>query len=294
MIIFITVGILAGLIYSRNISRPILNIVDNIDSLEKDKELTIIDRKNIYSSVYESMKKLKNRLNAAKAEQAKNEKLREEWISNISHDMKTPLTTIKGYAEIMTDPEYEVSPEEQVEFSEIITRNVEVIEGLVKDLNLSRLLKAGKVNMVKEQIDICQLLKECCDNMNIKYKDRIQTNFEHEKILIHADQNYLRRVFLNIICNAFIHNRDDVQVLICCYEKKNNAIIEISDNGKGMSQEDLENIFSRYYRGRASTEIDGSGLGMAIAYEIVKAHQGKIEIKSTQGQGTTFCIYLRK
>lgn len=293
IIVFVIIGIFAGIIYSKSISEPVINIVENINSLEQDKELIIYDRKSIYSQVYESIKKLQVRINDAKEERAKIEKQREEWISNISHDMKTPLTTIKGYAEIMADQDYEVTLEEQTKFAQIIKKNVSVIEGLVKDLNLSKLIKEGKVLMKKEQIDVCSLLKECCDNTDVKYRDRIIQNFEGKKIFINADKNYIRRVFTNIICNAFIHNGDEVKVLVECYEK-DDVIVEISDNGKGMTKEELENIFSRYYRGKASTEIDGSGLGMAISYEIVKAHNGRIEIESAKEQGTKFVINLKK
>lgn len=293
IIVFVIIGIFAGIIYSKSISEPVINIVENINSLEQDKELIIYDRKSIYFQVYESIKKLKVRLNDAKDERAKVEKQREEWISNISHDMKTPLTTIKGYAEIMADQDYEVTLEEQTKFAQIIKKNVSVIEGLVKDLNLSKLIKEGKVLMKKEQIDVCSLLKECCDNTDVKYRDRIIQNFEGKKIFINADKKYIRRVFTNIICNAFIHNGDEVKVLVDCYEK-DDVIVEITDNGKGMTKEELENIFSRYYRGKASTEIDGSGLGMAISYEIVKAHNGRIEIESAKEQGTKFVINLKK
>lgn len=293
IIVFVIIGIFAGIIYSKSISEPVINIVENINSLEQDKELIIYDRKSIYSQVYESIKKLQVRLNDAKEERVKVEKQREEWISNISHDMKTPLTTINGYAEIMADQDYEVTLEEQTKFAQIIKKNVSVIEGLVKDLNLSKLIKEGKVLMKKEQIDVCSLLKECCDNTDVKYRDRIIQNFEGKKIFINADKNYIRRVFTNIICNAFVHNGNEVKVLVECYEK-DDVIVEISDNGKGMTKDELENIFSRYYRGKASTEIDGSGLGMAISYEIVKAHNGRIEIESAKEQGTKFVINLKK
>lgn len=293
IIVFIIIGILAGFIYSKSIAEPVLNIIDNINSLEKDKDLTAVDEKSIYFPVYESIKKLKKRLYEAKNERNRVEKQREEWIANISHDMRTPLTTIKGYAEIMADQEYEVSKNEQIQYSKIIKRNVNVIEGLVKDLNLSKLLKEGKVKMKMEEINICSLLKGCCDNVHINYRDRIQLICDKEEIFINADEDYLRRVFMNIICNAFIHNTKEIQVLIRCYEK-DDVIIEIGDNGKGINKEELEKIFSRYYRGKASTEIDGSGLGMAISYEIVKAHNGKIEVESENNNGTKFIVYLKK
>lgn len=291
VIVFVVVGALAGMFYSWGIFGPISNMIENINSLEKDKELVRVAENSIYFPVYESILKLKFRLNEAKNERKKVDKQRENWISNISHDMKTPLTTIKGYAEIMEDQSYNVSSEEQKRYSEIIIRNVKVIEGLVKDLNLSKLLNEGKVTMHKERMNVCQLLKECCDDVCRSYQDKIQMDFENKIIFINADKNYMRRVFVNIICNAFIHNNRDVQLCVDCYER-DGVIIEISDNGKGMCKEELENIFSRYYRGKASTQVDGSGLGMAISYEIIKAHNGKIDVKSEVNRGTKFVIYL--
>lgn len=103
----------------------------------------------------------------------------------------------------------------------------------------------------------------------------------------------MRRVFINVLCNAFIHNGNNINVVVRCYVK-DNVTVEIIDDGKGMSEDELEKIFNRYYRGKASTEVDGSGLGLSIALEIVKAHQGEISAISEVGKGTKFTIQLKK
>ena len=294
LIVNFVVGMIAGIIYSKKISEPVVAIIENIDSLEKDKELIYIDKKNIYHLVFESIENLQKRLNEAKCERNKMEKQREEWISNISHDIKTPLTTIRGYAEIMSDEDYSLTEEEKRKYSKIIERNVNVIEGLIKDLNFSRLFKEGKIVMKEEPVNVCRLLRQCCDDMYSRYDNKIDISLEDEDITVCGDEDYLRRVFINIICNAFIHNDSDVQLSINCKQTQENVRVEIIDDGKGMDQEEQEKIFSRYYRGKASTEIDGSGLGLAIAYEIIKAHRGNIEVESEKNKGTKFTISLNK
>lgn len=291
--VFLVVGAIAGIIFSRSISDPVNEIVENINYLENDGNICITNENNIYISVFESIKNLKERLLRAENTRVQLEQQRKEWIANISHDMKTPLTTIKGYAEIMADEEYEISIEERKNYSAKIERNVNVIENLIKDLNFSRLLKEDKIQMQKTKINICSLLKQCCEDIYIRYNDIVQFEFSTDDIYIEADENYMRRVFVNILCNAFIHNGNDINVLIRCFVK-DNVIVEIEDDGKGMSEDELEKIFTRYYRGKASTEIDGSGLGLSIALEIVKAHQGKIAVMSEVGKGTKFTIQLEK
>ena len=291
--VFLVVGVIAGIIFSKNISEPVNEIVENINYLEQDRDICITNKNNIYMSVFESIKNLKERLLNAEKTREQLEQQRKEWIANISHDMKTPLTTIKGYAEIMSDEEYEISIEERKNYSSKIERNVNVIENLIKDLNFSRLLKEDKIQMKKTKINVCSLLKQCCEDIYIRYNNVVQFEFSEDEIYVEADENYMRRVFVNVLCNAFIHNGNDVNVLIRCFVK-DNVIVEIEDDGKGMSEEELEKIFTRYYRGKASTEVDGSGLGLSIALEIVKAHQGEIAVMSEVGKGTKFTIQLEK
>ena len=291
--VFLVVGAIAGIIFSKSISEPVNEIVENINYLEQNGDICITNKNNIYISVFESIKNLKDRLLRAEKTREQLEQQRKEWIANISHDMKTPLTTIKGYAEIMADEEYAISIEERKSYSAKIERNVNVIENLIKDLNFSRLLKEDKIQMKKTKINICSLLNQCCEDIYIRYNDIVQFEFSADDIYIEADENYMRRVFVNVLCNAFIHNGNDINVIVRCFVK-DNVIVEIEDDGKGMSEDELEKIFTRYYRGKASTEVDGSGLGLSIALEIVKAHQGEIAVMSEVGKGTKFTIQLKK
>lgn len=185
--VFFVVGVIAGIIFSENISKPVNEIVENINYLEKGSEICFTSKHNIYISVFESIKKLQERLLSTEKTRSQIEQQRNEWIANISHDMKTPLTTIKGYAEIMSDEQYEITIEERKNYSEKIERNVNVIENLIKDLKFSRLLKEDKIQMNKVKINICSLLKQCCEDIYIRYKNVVRFEFSEEEIYVEAD-----------------------------------------------------------------------------------------------------------
>lgn len=293
LLIFVITGIGAGLFFSRNISVPVNEIIENINNLESDKDYKREKNNDkIFNSVFESLDRLQLRLSGADIERKNAEKQRNEWISNISHDMKTPLSTINGYAEIMADDDYEISDEERKKYSEKIVKNVEIIKNLIDELKFGRLLENGEIRLHKEEVNICRFLRECCEDIpQDNEKSHIKFEFQDETIYVMIDRQLMRRCLVNIICNAIIHNNNNVQITIKCY-KKDKIIIEIIDNGRGMSKDEIDKVFKRYYRGKTSKESVGSGLGLAIAKEIVEIHNGKVLVESKEGEGSKFILVL--
>ena len=293
LIVFSITGICAGVIYSKNISSPVNDIIEEINCLEADAEYNKKKCKNtIFQSVFDSLEKLKLRLISADKERKDAEKQRQEWITNISHDMKTPLSAIRGYAELMEDEEYEISDAERRKYSKKIIHQSDTIKSLIDELKFGRLLENGDIQLHREEVNLYQLLKECCDDIPVTVAQNcFSFSFADTPVYANVDRHLMKRCLQNIICNALIHNNKQVDVLIKCYWK-NKAVIEIHDNGKGMSEEELKKIFERYYRGKSSKEISGSGLGLAIAKQIVESHGGEISVKSIVDKGTTFFIQI--
>ena len=178
-------------------------------------------------------------------------------------------------------------------FAEQILRSEERIQELVDDLKISNSLIEGKVTLHLKKVKIDDVINKCIKNASIYYEHEKQILLDSQcKSEIAIDTKLMERCFTNIICNAFVHNGNDVEVKISITEDDKNTIIQISDNGKGMSDEDVSHIFERYYRGTGAGKTEGTGLGLAIAKEIVSLHGGILSVKSKIGKGIAFTIQL--
>lgn len=285
-------------LYTLKITRPINRIVNKILDLSNGNYSRSKVRKGSYYEVEKCLNQLSDRLYNNEKEREKLEEMREEWISNISHDIKTPLTSIIGNAEIMADTEYEINDKIREKCCNTIIKKSEYIKTLVEDLNLSTRLKNNTLVLNKRKINIVSLIRHVLIDIinDEKYNDsNISFSYSDEEILVELDENLIKRVVINIIINSFVHNSNDVKIQINI-QKVNNSDVNISiiDDGKGVCEEDLNNIFKRYYRGtNTNKKIEGSGLGMAIAHDIVKAHEGNINATSKLGEGLRIAIKLK-
>jgi signal transduction histidine kinase len=286
------VGIGAGAFFSKNLAAPVHDIIENINGLESGQVLKKKKTDGIFTSVFDSLDKLKIRLMSADTERKNAENQRKEWITNVSHDMKTPLSTVKGYAELLMEDGYEISDAERKKYAEKIRNHAETIEKLIEELKFGRLLEDGKIKTQKEEIDLCKLLRECGSEIPFSEKEnRLRLEFEKEPMYVTVDKQLMKRCFMNIIGNALVHNNGNAAITILCSQAEKTSI-KICDNGKGMERDELSNIFDRYYRGKGAKKTAGSGLGLAIAKEIVQAHDGSITVESEVGKGTIFTITL--
>lgn len=288
---------LVGFFYTLKITKPINSIVDKIMELYKGNYSKNNSSKGVYFKVEECINDLSDRLEANEKERKKLEELKEEWISNISHDIKTPLTSIIGNAEIMAYTEYDLEDEVRGKCCSKIISKGEYIKTLVEELNLSTRLKSNALVLNKKKINIVSLIRHVVIDIinDEKYHERnINFTYSNEKIMVEADEQLIKRVFINIIINAFVHNGQQVKVNINIQQLNDERVkILIEDNGKGISEEELQHIFKRYYRGtNTMNKTEGSGLGMAIAHDIVKVHGGNIEAISQIGDGLKVNILL--
>jgi signal transduction histidine kinase len=290
-----SIALLIGYLFSRRLTLPINKLIDRIKGLANKEYNSALEPNGIYKDVIYNVNNLSYQLKANEIERKKLDKLKEEWIGNISHDIKTPLASIQGYAELMKDTEYQFSQEELREYAEIIERKSLYIKDVIEDLNLSTRLKNRDLFLHKNNMNIVTLLRNIIiDTLNdTKYANKdIEFNYDHENINIDADEILLRRAINNLIYNAIVHNDEDVKIIINV-QKLERIHINIQDYGKGIKKDELDRIFDRYYRGTNTGESHkGSGLGMAIAHDIILAHGGEIKVHSVFGHGTTIDILL--
>lgn len=279
---------IASWFFSKKITMPIIKIMEDIPQIAKGGELVPLERRSVFSGVSRQLAELQARLQ-------ENKRMRAEWISNISHDMKTPLSTIRGYSELLGDSSYQFEPDEVREYAREIARSERYIENLIQDLRLSQKLVEGKMPLQMEEVDLALLIQKSLERIDQVQKNQESVSVDCETgIVLFCDRNLMERCLVNIISNAFIHNPEGVRVVVRVKTERDRICMEIQDNGSGMDERDTRHIFERYYHGTNSQQRGGTGLGLAIAKETIEAHGGTIFVESRRGIGTKFVITLRK
>ncbi len=278
--------------YNTLISRHMRQICEALQAVAS-REYKGNMKSSFLSEIYEGIELLNQDIKAGDMRREQDEKAKQEWLANITHDLKTPLAPIRGYAEMLMEEEEHT--EEQIRnYGRIILKNTLYTEGLVDDLKLTYQLQSNMLPLRKEKQCLSRLVKEIIiDLLNSPdYEERLITFEGEEDVITEFDSGLLRRALTNVLVNALkyndAHTAIDVSVL-----RDGGIKIIIEDHGCGMTDETLKGLFQRYYRGtstEASTE--GTGLGMAIAKQIVEAHGGTILVSSIVNQGTTVEICM--
>jgi len=226
------------------------------------------------------------------------EQIRKDFVANVSHELKTPITSIKGFSETLLDGALE-NKETLVEFLKIILKESDRLQQLIQDLlELSKLEQHG-FTLNQEHFDIIDVLEEVikivCKKAQLKDLD-ISFHSGNEKIWIIGDRSRLIQVFLNLISNAISYTPNGGKIDIFVLEGKKDVMIKVQDTGIGIESSEIQRIFERFYRidKARSRNSGGTGLGLAIVKHLVELHKGSIQVESQVGKGTTFSIKLRK
>ena len=256
--------------------------------------------KDEIGELYQTFEEMRQRLKKSQALNAQYENSRKELVSNISHDLKTPLTTIKGYTQGIIDGVANNSEKMEKYLRTILNYTVEM-EGLTNDLALFSKLDIKQLPFSFENVDINNYLEDAIEELNFSLnEDGINLIFDshyQSKNFIIADRQRLVRVIYNIIENAKKHlNKQQKKIQIILTEEKTGVLVEIRDNGSGIPANKLPLIFNRFYRVDSARNrlTGGTGIGLSIAQEIIEAHQGEIWAKSTESLGTSIFFTLKK
>ncbi len=253
-----------------------------------------VQNHGVFHDLYNDLNTLDAEIKASDQLRAQAEKMQKEWIANTTHDLKTPLSPIRGYAELLQDGMK--STEQCKRYAGIILKNTSYIETLIDDLKLAYQLESSTLPIKRREQDMGRFFKELTiDILNMpEYENRV-IHFESgtETILYCFDQTLLTRALRNLILNAFVHGGSHAQITLYVSVSNTALTIRVSDNGKGMEPEECSHIFDRYYRGEgAGQKPAGTGLGLAITKSIITLHGGRIFVSSTPGLGTDFQIEL--
>ncbi len=228
-------------------------------------------------------------------EHVKLDNMRKEFVADVSHELKTPITSIMGYADTLLEGEYD--KETQAKFLTVIATEARRMAKLVTDLlTLSRYDNNNKI-IQKDAFDLGDLVKKCQDKLAIEIKKKnhkVNCFVTADVPPVYADKYDIERVVLNILTNSIKYTKDGGEIKIYVGFVYNDAYIKVFDNGIGIPEEDLNRIFERFYRvDKARTrELGGTGLGLSIAKEILDKNGGSIDIKSVVGEGTEVVVRI--
>ncbi len=231
-------------------------------------------------------------------EMKKNENFRREFIGNVSHELKTPIFNIQGYIQTLIDGGLK---DENINLKYLKRANVSVerMINIVDDLEVISRLETEVDELDYENFNICNLINEVFDQLEMKSNLRnisLVLNNNSNSEIIYADRNKIQQVFMNLISNSIKYGKENGKTDVRLFDMSDKMLIEVSDDGIGISEEALERLFERFYRvdKNRSREIGGTGLGLAIVKHIIEAHQQTINVRSTQDIGSTFSFILEK
>lgn len=242
------------------------NVADTFDSMAETIEQNIIQLKSV-------------------------EELRKELIANVSHDLRSPIASIQGFAETILLKENNLSEEERKKYLEIILHNSENLSKLVNDLFELSKLESNPQMIQPEPVQVAELVQDVSDKFQLIAKEKnisINTIYSKSLPLVYADIQMTDRVFQNILDNAIKYCDPNDVVTIELELEQDGVLVKITDTGKGIAEDELANIFTRYYKGKKTQGANSTGLGLAIVKKILDLHKSTIEVYSKLNQGTRF------
>lgn len=286
--ILLLIAVVLSIIVARQISRPIVEINQTAKQLAKQNYDV-----RFSGSGYKEIEELNDTLNFTCQELSKIDRLKTELIANISHDLRTPLTMITGYGEVMRDLPGENTPEN----IQIIIDEATRLSALVTDLLDISKLQSGAVTLEKSVFSITDSIQSIFKRYSkLKEQDGYTINFEYDKnVLVNADEIKIGQVIYNLVNNAINYAGEDKTVIVRQIVKGDTVRIEVEDHGKGIAQENLEHIWDRYYKVDKShkSAVIGTGLGLSIVKNMLNLHNAHFGVISNVDKGSVFWFELK-
>jgi signal transduction histidine kinase len=236
------------------------------------------------------------RLRAQNEELRRLDQLKDDFVASVSHELRTPLTSIRGYLELVLDGDVAELTEEQLRYLSVVDRNAGRLLRVVDDLLFAAQVDAGKVALEPGLADLDEVVREAVEAARpVAGEHDVELTFDAGgPAELVGDRARLAQILDNLIANAIKFTPPGGKVEVRTFRAGDSGVIEVADTGIGISAEDQERLFQRFFRAEGAIlgAIDGTGLGLAIVKAIVDAHGGDLAVESIAGRGTTFRIGL--
>ena len=301
-VILISTALAIGLWIYRSIATPLVKLkkaTQNIKEGNLDFVLEV-DGTDEFSELCQDFEEMRRRLKESTEEKILMDKENKELISNISHDLKTPITAVKGYVEGIMDGVAD-TPEKMDRYVKTIYNKTNEMDHLINELTFYSKIDTNRIPYTFSKLNVEDYFSDCAEELSIEMETRgielLYANYVEKDVLVIADGEQIRRVIHNIISNAvkYMDKRKGV-IQIRVKDVGDFIQVEIEDNGKGIAAKDLPYIFDRFYRTDVSRNSSkgGSGIGLSIVRKILEDHGGKVWATSREGIGTIMYFVLRK
>ena len=291
-IIIIGVAFFVAFILASRITMPIVKMRKEANKLA-DGDYDVHFKEN---DSYTEINDLANTLDDATKKLSKVDELRKDLVANVSHDIKTPLTVIKSYAEMIKD----ISGEDQIKRNEhldVILQETDYLTRLINDMQEYSKMQAGYIELNKSNFDLKDIVNNVCKLLNSLIQEKkIKLKKNLNSVIIYADELKISQVVYNFVSNAIKHSNDSGTITINIKDDENFVRLEVIDNGDGISSEALPYVWDRYYKidKKFKRNEDSTGLGLAIAKAILEGHNANYGVESKLKEGSMFYFELSK
>ena len=292
-IISLILSTIISLFMSKRLSKPIKKMNDTAKKLSKGDYNIVFEKCG-----YEELDELADTLNKATNSLERTDEIKRELIANVSHDLKTPLTMIKAYSEMIRDLSGD-NKEKREEHLKVIIDETDRLTRLVNDMMDLSKIESGIISINKEKINFTEMASSLIDRIKLSNIDTEHT-IEYiipKDLYVLADKTKIEQVLYNLIINAIKHSGEgEKKILIKATATQKRVKVEVIDNGVGISKEDLEHIWDRYYKASDSftRQVQGSGLGLSIVKNILIKHSSDFGVESELGNGSNFWFDLER
>ena len=301
-VILISVALVVGLWVYRSIAVPLVKLKKATQNIKEGNLDFVLDveGKDEFSELCQDFEEMRRRLKESTEEKSLIEKENRELISNISHDLKTPITAVKGYVEGIMDGVAD-TPEKMDRYVRTIYNKTNEMDHLINELTFYSQIDTNRIPYTFNKLNVEDYFEDCSEEVGLELETRgielVYANYVEKDVMVIADGEQIRRVIHNIISNAIKYMDKPKGIIQIRIKDVGDFIqIEIEDNGKGIGPKDLPYIFDRFYRTDVSRNSSkgGSGIGLSIVKKILEDHGGKVWATSRLGIGTIMYFVLRK
>ena len=292
-LVILGLSVCMGYFINRKIAKPIVDITEKAEELRRGNyDVNFKSEEGIYE-----IRELAETLDSMTNELSKTESVRRDFLANVSHDIKTPLTMIKAYAEMVRDISYNDDDKRNANLN-VIVMEVDRLNILVNDILVLSRLQAGAESLEIEKFDLNFLVRDCLTRYDIYKEDGYEFvySFNGKSAMIEADKKRMQQVIYNLINNAVQYTGDDKKIFIDVSESKKWIIFSVRDTGKGMKKEEIRHIWDKYYKidKKYKRSTVGSGIGLSIVKTICENHKFLYGVDTEVNHGSKFWVKIRK